>query len=96
MAGNHTVAGTPGKCVLAVLQPLKDTKGRFLVTEFHNKTKKKRCNIKELSYRYSGLLPAVVGIQVLLQLQCTELHLLQESIGHDLTKPEFMFVDGLA
>lgn len=37
-----------------------------------------------MSYRYSSILFGVVGIQILLQLQCAELHLLKETIGHDL------------
>lgn len=41
-------------------------------------------NVERLSYRYSSLFFGVVGIQVLLQLQRTELHLFKETIGHDL------------
>lgn len=39
------------------------------------------------TYQYSSLLFGVVSIQVLLQLQCTELHLFEEAIGHDLYRP---------
>lgn len=55
----------------------------LLVMHTFAKKKKIKQN-KRLSYRYSGILFGVVGIQILLQLQRAELHLLKETIGHDL------------
>lgn len=47
----------------------------------------KGSDVERMSYRYSRLLFGVVGVQVFLQLQCTELHLFKEAVGHDLGRP---------